>query len=101
MMNRSSHRFQHFKGLGSSSNGPQVGSLPPLQPKPFVEIKAPENCAAEPEPAAAASDQIVETDFAELNDGTLVDLVQDSENSRRTLLAVWKDGEVRYLDELK
>jgi hypothetical protein len=45
--------------------------------------------------------EIVETAFAELKDGTLVELMQDPENPDRTLLAVWKDGEVHYLDRLE
>lgn len=45
--------------------------------------------------------EIVETAFAELKDGTLVELIQDSENPDRTLLAVWKDGQVRYPDRLE
>jgi hypothetical protein len=47
------------------------------------------------------SQQILETDFAELKDGTLVEVVQDPENRARTLLAVWKDGDVHYVDKLE
>ena len=47
------------------------------------------------------SQQILETDFAELKDGTLVEVVQDPENPDRTLLAVWREGEVRYVDQLE
>jgi hypothetical protein len=59
------------------------------------------NSARELGSICSASKQIVETNFAELNNGTLVDLVQDSGNPSRTLLAVWKDGHIRYLDQLE
>jgi hypothetical protein len=49
----------------------------------------------------SACQEIVETDFAELRDGTLIEVVQDSENPRHTLLAVWKDGDLRYVDKLE
>ena len=39
------------------------------------------------------------TDFAELEDGTLIDLVEDPSDMYRTMLAVWKDGKVEYRDE--
>jgi hypothetical protein len=42
------------------------------------------------------SSTIVETDFAELADGSLVEIIEDPENSSRTLLAAYKDGEVRF-----
>ena len=101
MTSRPYQPFRPLRRWGPSWNRPQVWSSVPLQSKPSDEVRATENCAAELEPVASAPDQIVETDFAELNDGTLVDLVQDSNNPHRTLLAVWKDGEVRYLDKLK
>ncbi len=44
---------------------------------------------------------VTETDFAELNDGRLVELVEDSKNPGRTCLAVWKDSEVRFVDRLE
>src|SRR4029077_18099847 len=57
--------------------------------------------APESDSICSTSDQIVETDFAELENGTLVDLVQDPGNPSRTLLAVWKDGQLRYQDQLE
>ncbi len=42
-----------------------------------------------------------EIDFAEMKDGTLVELVEDAKNPGRTCLAVWKDGEVRFVDRLE
>ena len=44
---------------------------------------------------------VTEIDFAELKDGTLVELVEDSKNLGRTCFAVWKDGEVRFVDRLE
>jgi hypothetical protein len=44
---------------------------------------------------------VAEIDFAELKDGTLVELVEDSKNPARICFAVWKDGEVRFVDQLK
>jgi len=46
-------------------------------------------------------DSITEIDFAELKDGTLVELVEDPKNPSGTCLAVWKDGEVRFVDRLE
>jgi hypothetical protein len=43
--------------------------------------------------------QAILTDFAELDDGTLVELVEDPADAH-TLFAIWKDGKVEYLDEL-
>jgi hypothetical protein len=39
---------------------------------------------------------VVETDFAETADGSLIEMIEDPEDSARTLLAVYKGGEVRY-----
>jgi hypothetical protein len=93
--------YRHFKKWGPAWSRPHVWSSVPLQPNPPDDVKPAQNSTSEPESTCSAPDQIIETDFAELNDGTLVDLVQDSKNPHRTLLAVWKDGEVRYLDQLK
>src|SRR6266852_262069 len=40
-------------------------------------------------------------EFSELKDGSLVDLVEDPDNSSRTLLAVWKDGKTTYHRQLE
>lgn len=42
-----------------------------------------------------------EIDFAELDDGSLVELVEDPKDPNHTLLAVYKDGDISYTDELK
>jgi hypothetical protein len=40
-------------------------------------------------------------EFSELKDGSLIDLVEDPENSNRALLAVSKDGETTYHSQLE
>jgi hypothetical protein len=40
--------------------------------------------------------QFVEIDFAELSDGSLVEMIQDPADPTKTLLAVYKDGKVQY-----
>jgi hypothetical protein len=40
-------------------------------------------------------------EFSELKDGTLVDLVEDPDNSSRTLLAVWRGGKTTYHSQLE
>jgi hypothetical protein len=42
-----------------------------------------------------------ETDFAELKDGTIVELIEDPKDAGRTRLAVWRDSEVQFLDRLE
>lgn len=51
-------------------------------------------------PVAGPHVKTVAMDFAELDDGTLVELVEDPADANNTLLAVWKDRKVEYLDEL-
>ncbi len=46
-------------------------------------------------------DSVTEIDFAELKDGTLVELVEDPKNPGRKCLAVWKDCEILFLDRLE
>jgi hypothetical protein len=49
----------------------------------------------------SADNSGTEIDFAELKNGTLVELVEDSKEPSRTRLAVWKDGEVQFVDRLE
>src|SRR6266404_4539612 len=49
----------------------------------------------------SGDDSVNEIDFAELKDGTLVELVEDSKSPGRTCFAVWKDGEVQFIDRLE
>jgi hypothetical protein len=56
---------------------------------PVVDLKG------ERQPTLVSS-AVVETDFAELDDGSLVEIIEDPENSSRTVLAIYKDGQVRF-----
>jgi hypothetical protein len=46
-------------------------------------------------------DTLIEIDSAELGDGTQIEIIEDPEDSSRTLLAVFKDGKVRLADRFK
>ncbi len=53
-------------------------------------------------PANKSEDSsVIEIDFVELKDGTLVELVEDSKNPGRTCFALWKNGEVQFVDRLE
>jgi hypothetical protein len=54
----------------------------------------------EPQPILA-SIPILETDFAESEDGSLIEMIEDPNNSSRSLLAVWKDGVVHIADRFR
>lgn len=54
---------------------------------PVVDLKG------ERQPTLVSS-TVVETDFTELDDGSLVEIIEDPENPSRTLLAIYKDGHV-------
>ena len=43
----------------------------------------------------------VEVDFRELADGTLVEMIEDPEDATKTLLAICKNGQVRYSEKLE
>jgi hypothetical protein len=43
--------------------------------------------------------QFVEIDFAELSDGSLVEMIQDPADPTKSLLAVYKDGSVQYAEQ--
>ncbi len=49
----------------------------------------------------SGDNSVTEIDFDVLKDGTLVELVEDSEDPGRTCFAVWKDGEIRFANRLK
>jgi hypothetical protein len=51
--------------------------------------------------AQSADGQITEVDFAELEDGTLVELVENPESLGRECFAVCKDGEIRFVETLE
>src|SRR5258707_314654 len=48
----------------------------------------------------SGDNSVTEIDFDVLKDGTLVELVEDSEDPGRTRLAVWKDSEAQFVDRL-
>jgi hypothetical protein len=53
--------------------------------------------ADEPErQPALVSRRVVETDFAELKDGTLIEMIEDPNDPANSLFAIYKDGIVRY-----
>ncbi len=47
------------------------------------------------------SPAVVETDFTEIGDGSIVEVIEDPENSSRTLLAIYKNGEVSFTDRFQ
>src|SRR5271155_5342868 len=47
------------------------------------------------------SKPVIETDFAELPDGTLLDTIEDPSNPARTLLAVYRDQSVHYANQFE
>lgn len=47
------------------------------------------------------SKPVIETDFAELPDRTLLDTVEDPSNPARTLLAVYRDPNVHDADQFE
>jgi hypothetical protein len=51
--------------------------------------------------AEIVEDTLIEIDSAELEDETQIEIIEDPEDSSRTLLAVFKDGEVRLVDRFK
>ncbi|MFY9529758.1 MAG: hypothetical protein WAR24_12685, partial [Candidatus Acidiferrales bacterium] len=93
---------------GSGIGVPGIADLHPAEPNhvrcsgngSFDSAKRPNEPGAAPGPGStgSAAGEITEVDFAELEDGTLVELVEDPTNPSRTLLAVWEDGTMRYLD---
>jgi hypothetical protein len=70
-------------------------------------VNQPESCpppSPSPDPVPANSPHVVsptrrlpqqEVDFAELEDGTLVEMIEDPDNSAKSLFAIYKDGSVR------
>jgi hypothetical protein len=44
---------------------------------------------------------LIETDFAPLSDGTLLELVENPSNPGRYCLSVWRGGEIQFVDEFE
>ena len=73
---------------------------------PGTQVPASKRGTTEEDPAIPAASEyrrvtVIETDFAELNDGTLVELVEDPSNPGQRCFAVWKNGEIRFLNRLE
>jgi hypothetical protein len=47
------------------------------------------------------SPPIVETDFVELEDGSLVEMIEDPDNPSKTKFAVFKAGEIKLIDQVE
>src|SRR5215469_6103255 len=47
------------------------------------------------------SSAVIETDFAELEDGSLVDLIEDPENSSGTLFVIFDGKEVHFAQQIE
>jgi hypothetical protein len=58
------------------------------------------NCERDLQPTLSTP-PVVETEFAEIADGSLVEMIEDPEDSARTLLAVYKGEEVRYASRVQ
>ncbi len=43
----------------------------------------------------------VEVDFAELEDGTLLEMIENPQDATKSLLAIWNNGQVRYAEKLE
>jgi len=72
-----------------SVNKPNILPSPPTFPDPI-----PENGSGEVSSASRLPEQ--EVDFAELEDGTLVEMVEDPNDRAKSLFAVYKNGTVQY-----
>jgi hypothetical protein len=80
-------------GNGNGHSRAVPGTVPPILSTVSPTLSSSSRTAtSQPEPTAI--------DFVELKDGSLVDIVEDPQNSRQTLLAVWKAGDVSYHDQL-
>jgi hypothetical protein len=100
---RSFKRSIQNNSMDISESNPQIKLMETPEVSPLTEyilpLESPPNIASEL-PKQEAHTQTTLTDFAELEDGTLIDLVEDPADVKQTMLAVWKDGNVQYLDEL-
>lgn len=51
--------------------------------------------------AKVTSKPVVEVDFVELSDGTLLETIEDPNDPARTLLAVYRDKTTHYADQFE
>lgn len=57
--------------------------------------------ATEKRSSSTREEEVVEIDFLNLNDGRLLELVEHPENPSRTLLALFSEGTVQYLEKFE
>jgi hypothetical protein len=81
-----------------SMRGPARASVPQLEPQPGEQQ---ENAKAPLSYEPRGDRSPIETDFAELKDGTIVELVEDPANPGRKCFAVWNGGEIRFLNRVE
>jgi hypothetical protein len=67
-------------------------------PKSVSRSRSPVALKAKP---GTPQDGLSVVDFAELKDGTLAECIEDPNDSRKTLFAVWKDGKTTYRNRLE
>jgi hypothetical protein len=80
---------------------PQIKVIDRMEEKGSVEyvLELPRN-GSNNAPETGPDIQTVVTGFAELDDGTLLELVEAPADANNTLFAVWKEGKVEYTDGL-
>ncbi len=66
----------------------------------IVPLESPQN-GASAIPKVEVRTRTIVTDFEELEDGSLIDLVEDPADLHQTMLAVWKHGNVECSAPLK
>lgn len=102
-----SRELLFFDDEMSEATKPQFTAKEPTKAGPFTAYILPlesQTDTAQSGPNPEARPQTVTTDFAELDDGTLLELVEDPADPNRTLLAVWqnpRNREVQYVREFK
>jgi hypothetical protein len=89
-----SRNFSVKPALAKSVTEKNARLSPPIYPRPIPrsrkELKAPENCQPE-----------VQIDFTELENGSLIEVVEDPADSDHTLFAVSKQGRVRLAERVQ
>jgi len=53
------------------------------------------------DPTRQGPKRTVEVDFAELEDGTLLEMIEDPHDATKSIFATWKNGQVEYLEKLE
>lgn len=83
---------------------PTISLTPNIQPRQTHPVPCPSEPSvkgkSEHQPALSTP-LVVQTEFAEIGDGSLVETIEDPDDSSRTLLAVYKEGEVSYTSRLQ